>query len=201
MAAPVAQRYHVTSDTLGREFDHGKRDFLTEKLKNENKRGRTRTTQRSFWARSSAELNQGDPDVSVRILRSSRGSTNSPTFYLPSNIGLLKLNFRNAITLRLHERASCWSDFTWTTDEHIWCSCTCETCFFCVCVFFHFFIFFCRLSVQNITHHMTKLYSSKDPKLKQHLTASFFSPFIFTVYLKIVSLLSHPFSTIHRQTK
>ena len=25
--APVAQRYHVTSDTLGREFDSGKRDF------------------------------------------------------------------------------------------------------------------------------------------------------------------------------
>ena len=25
--APVAQRYHVTSDTLGREFDPGKRYF------------------------------------------------------------------------------------------------------------------------------------------------------------------------------
>ena len=25
--APVAQRYRVTSDTLGREFDPGKRDF------------------------------------------------------------------------------------------------------------------------------------------------------------------------------
>ena len=25
--APVAQRYHVTSDTLGREFDPGKQDF------------------------------------------------------------------------------------------------------------------------------------------------------------------------------
>ena len=25
--APVAQRYHVTSDTLGREFDPGKHDF------------------------------------------------------------------------------------------------------------------------------------------------------------------------------
>ena len=25
--APVAQRYHVTSETLGREFDPGKRDF------------------------------------------------------------------------------------------------------------------------------------------------------------------------------
>ena len=25
--APVAQRYHVSSDTLGREFDPGKRDF------------------------------------------------------------------------------------------------------------------------------------------------------------------------------
>ena len=24
---PVAQRYHVTSDTLGREFDPGRRDF------------------------------------------------------------------------------------------------------------------------------------------------------------------------------
>ena len=24
---PVAQRYHVTSDTFGREFDPGKRDF------------------------------------------------------------------------------------------------------------------------------------------------------------------------------
>ena len=35
--APVAQRYHVTSDTLGREFDPDKRDFLTEKLKNEIK--------------------------------------------------------------------------------------------------------------------------------------------------------------------
>ena len=35
--APVAQRYHVTSDTLGREFDPGKRDFLTEKQKNGNK--------------------------------------------------------------------------------------------------------------------------------------------------------------------
>ena len=65
--------------------------------------GRTRTKQRSFWARSSAELNQGDPKFSVRILQSSRGSTNSPTFYLPSSIGLLKLNFRNAITLGLHE--------------------------------------------------------------------------------------------------
>ena len=27
MVDPVAQRYHVTSDTLGREFDPGKRDF------------------------------------------------------------------------------------------------------------------------------------------------------------------------------
>ena len=27
LVAPVAQRYHVTSDTLGREFDPGKRDF------------------------------------------------------------------------------------------------------------------------------------------------------------------------------
>ena len=27
MCDPVAQRYHVTSDTLGREFDPGKRDF------------------------------------------------------------------------------------------------------------------------------------------------------------------------------
>ena len=61
-----------------------------------------------------------------------------------------------------------------------------------------FFFFFCRLSVQNITHHMTKQYSSKNPKLKQRLTASFFSPFIFTVHLKIVSLLFHPFSTIHQ---
>ena len=34
MVAPVAQRYHVTSDTLGREFNG---IFLTEKLKNENK--------------------------------------------------------------------------------------------------------------------------------------------------------------------
>ena len=70
---------------------------------------------------------------------------------------------------------------------------------FFVCVFFsHFFVFFCRLSVQNITHHMTKLYSSKDPKLKWHLiTASLFSPFIFTVHIKMVSLLFHPFSTIH----
>ena len=25
--APVAQRYHVTSDTLEREFDPGRRDF------------------------------------------------------------------------------------------------------------------------------------------------------------------------------
>ena len=37
LVAPVAQRYHLTSDTLGREFDPGKRIFLTEKLKNENK--------------------------------------------------------------------------------------------------------------------------------------------------------------------
>ena len=28
LVAPVAQRYHVTSDTLGREFDPGKRDFF-----------------------------------------------------------------------------------------------------------------------------------------------------------------------------
>ena len=35
--APVAQRYHVTSDTLGREFDPGKRDFSHLKTKNENK--------------------------------------------------------------------------------------------------------------------------------------------------------------------
>ena len=27
MYSPVAQRYHVTSDTLGREFDPDKRDF------------------------------------------------------------------------------------------------------------------------------------------------------------------------------
>ena len=27
IVAPVAQRYHVTSDTLGREFDPSKRDF------------------------------------------------------------------------------------------------------------------------------------------------------------------------------
>ena len=69
--------------------------------------------------------------------------------------------------------------------------------FLCVC-FSYFFCFFCRLSVQNITHLMTKLYSSKDPKLKQHLTASFFSPFVFTVHFKMVSLLFHPFSTIHQ---
>ena len=31
--APVAQRYHVTSDTLGREFDPGKRDFPHRKTK------------------------------------------------------------------------------------------------------------------------------------------------------------------------
>ena len=31
--APVAQRYHVTSDTLGREFDPGKRDFSRSKTK------------------------------------------------------------------------------------------------------------------------------------------------------------------------
>ena len=31
--APVAQRYHVTSDTLGREFDPGKRDFSHRKTK------------------------------------------------------------------------------------------------------------------------------------------------------------------------
>ena len=35
--APVAQRYHVTSDTLGREFDPGKRDFLTGKKKKKKK--------------------------------------------------------------------------------------------------------------------------------------------------------------------
>ena len=36
--APVAQRYHVTSDTLGREFDPGKTGlFSLKKLKNENK--------------------------------------------------------------------------------------------------------------------------------------------------------------------
>ena len=104
-------------------------------------RGRTRTTQRSFWARSSAELNPGDPDFPVRILQSSRGSTNSPTFYLPSSIGVLKLNFRNAITLGLHERA-CWPDFTWTMDELISCSCTCETCFFVCFSFSHLFCLF-----------------------------------------------------------
>ena len=27
LTTPVAQRCHVTSDTLGREFDPGKRDF------------------------------------------------------------------------------------------------------------------------------------------------------------------------------
>ena len=31
--APVAQRYHVTSDTLGREFDSGKRYFSHSKTK------------------------------------------------------------------------------------------------------------------------------------------------------------------------
>ena len=31
--APVAQRYHVTSDTLGHEFDPGKRDFSHWKTK------------------------------------------------------------------------------------------------------------------------------------------------------------------------
>ena len=113
-------------------------------------RGRTRTTQRSFWVRSSAELNPGDPDFSVRILQSSRGSTNSPTFYLPSSIGLLKLNFWNAITLGLHERA-CWPDFTWTTDELIPCSCTCETCVFCVFFFFYFFCLFV-VSPYKISH-------------------------------------------------
>ena len=36
--APVAQRYHATSDTLGREFNPGKRDFFhKKKLKNGNK--------------------------------------------------------------------------------------------------------------------------------------------------------------------
>ena len=60
--APVAQKYHVTSDTLGREFDPGKRDFLTEKLKNENKKCPTggerlnRSTQNST-SRSTRESN------------------------------------------------------------------------------------------------------------------------------------------------
>ena len=45
-------------------------------------RGRTRTTQRSFWARPSAELHEGDPEFSVRILRSSRGNTHSPTPFI-----------------------------------------------------------------------------------------------------------------------
>ena len=31
--APVAQRYHVTSDTLGHEFDPGKRDISHWKTK------------------------------------------------------------------------------------------------------------------------------------------------------------------------
>ena len=34
--APVAQRYHVTSDTLGREFDPGKRDFSHKKTRKQN---------------------------------------------------------------------------------------------------------------------------------------------------------------------
>ena len=54
-------------------------------------------------------LNQGDPKFSVRVLRLSMGSTNLLTLYLPSSIGLLKPNFRNAITLELHERA-CWPE-------------------------------------------------------------------------------------------
>ena len=33
IVAPVAQRYHVTSDTLGREFDPDKRDFSHLKTK------------------------------------------------------------------------------------------------------------------------------------------------------------------------
>ena len=67
------------------------------------------STQRSFWAESRAELNQCDPDLFVRVLRSGMEG-NSLAFYLPSSIGLLQLNFRNAITLELHERA-CWPEF------------------------------------------------------------------------------------------
>ena len=112
-------------------------------------RGRTRTTQRSFWARSSAELNQGHTnELAGRILPGPRMSASG--------------------ALALVKRVFCFV--------------------------------FCRLSVQNITHHMTKLYSCKDPKLQQHLTASFFSPFIFNVHLKMVSLLFYPFSTTHQST-
>ena len=128
-------------------------------------------TQRSFWARSSAELNPGDPDFSVRILQSSRGSTNSPTFYLPPSIGLLKFNFRNAITRGLHERA-CWPDFTWTTDELISWSCTCETCFFCVFFFFSFFfVFLSSLRTKYHTPHDETIHTSKDSSFKKYRTA------------------------------
>ena len=99
-----------------------------------------------FWARSRAELNQCDLDFSVRVLRSSMGGINSLAFYLPSSIGLLKLNFRNAITLELHERA-CWPEFYM---DYAFCALALETCFFCV--FFSLHIFFwgggSRLSVQ-----------------------------------------------------
>ena len=67
--------------------------------------------------------------------------------------------FGNATTLGLHERA-CWPDLP-GLRMIISCFCTCETCFFFVCVFL-FLIFFCLFVVspyKNITHHMTKLYT------------------------------------------
>ena len=66
------------------------------------------TTRRLFWAGSRAELNQCGPDFSVRGLGLNMAGI-PLAFYLPSSIGLLQLNFRNAITLELHERA-CWPE-------------------------------------------------------------------------------------------
>ena len=88
-----------------------------------------------------AELNQCGPDFYVRVLRSSMGS-NSLAFYLPPSIGLLKLNFRNAITLELHERSLLAGMLPGLRMSAL-CAFVFETCLFLWCLCLFFFSFFC----------------------------------------------------------
>ena len=120
-----------------------------------------------FWARSWAELNQCDPDF-VRVLRSSIGGTNSLAFYLPSSIYLLKLNFRNVITLELHERA-CWPEFYLDYGRAHFVLLHLKHVFFCVFFLLVFFLCFFVVSPSKISHiTCMKNLAVKNPKLNHY---------------------------------
>ena len=96
--------------------------------------------------------------------RSSNGTASRGTnflfsfFYLPSSIGLLMLNFRNTTTLGLHERA-CWPDLPGLRMSSFRALALVKRVFLCVFLFLLSCCLFVVSPYENITHHMTKLYT------------------------------------------